>query len=95
MQATPDLARFVLGALYTGCRATELLRMKVAHVECDGPGVYVTPVKSYTPRFVFCLRRGCNFFAASPLGGIPTRHFFCVKTEGSGSTTTSTLLNEQ
>jgi integrase len=49
----PDLARLVLGALYTGCRVTELLRMRCSHVGRDGYGVYVTPVKTYRARFVF------------------------------------------
>lgn len=49
----PDLARLVLAALYTGCRATELLRMRCNQVGRDGYGVYVAPVKAYRPRFVF------------------------------------------
>lgn len=75
-QCTPDLARFVLGALYTGCRATELLRMTVAHVECDGPGVYVTPVKSYTPRFVFLPEEGLQFFRRLAAGRDPDAPLF-------------------
>lgn len=48
-----DVRNLVLGALYTGCRATELVRMKCSDVGRDGYGVYVTPVKSYRARFVF------------------------------------------
>ena len=58
----PDLKRFVLGALYTGCRTTELLRMQACHVGRDGYGVYVTPVKKYRPRFVFLPDEGMIFF---------------------------------
>jgi integrase len=61
-ECEPDLRRLVLGALYTGCRATELLRMNASHVDRDGPGVYVTPVKSYRPRFVFLPDEGLVFF---------------------------------
>lgn len=48
-----DLRRLVLGALYTGCRQTELLRMRCSQVGRDGYGVYVAPLKNYRPRFVF------------------------------------------
>lgn len=57
-----------MGALYTGCRATEVLRMNASHVDRDGPGVYVTPVKSYRPRFVFLPDEGLEFFRRLALG---------------------------
>lgn len=49
----PDLTRLVLGALYTGCRSTELVSMRCEDVGRDGYGVYIHPVKKYRPRFVF------------------------------------------
>jgi integrase len=52
-QCRPDVARLVLGALYTGCRATELLRLRCGDVGRDGYGIYVAPLKTYKPRFVF------------------------------------------
>jgi integrase len=52
-ECRPDLRRLVLGALYTGCRMTELVRMRCSQIGRDGYGVYVTPVKNYRPRFVF------------------------------------------
>lgn len=58
----PDLRNLVLGTLYTGCRITELLRMQADHVGRDGPGVYVTPVKSYRPRIVLLPDEGLSFF---------------------------------
>jgi integrase len=60
----PDLRNLVLGALYTGCRVTELLRMQATHVGRDGAGVYVTPVKSYRPRVVLLPDEGLSFFQA-------------------------------
>jgi integrase len=62
LHCRPDLARLVLGALYTGCRITELLRMRASDVGRDGYGVYVTPVKRYRPRFVFLPDEGMAFF---------------------------------
>jgi integrase len=58
----PDLQRIVKAALYTGCRFTELIRMRVSHVGKDGFGVYVTPVKTYKPRFVFLSDEGMTYF---------------------------------
>jgi integrase len=58
----PDLRRLVLGALYTGCRITELLRMRCSDVGRDGFGVYVTPLKSHRPRFVFLADEGMAWF---------------------------------
>ena len=58
----PHLQSLVLGALYTGCRATELLRMTAGDVEQDGPRVYVSPVKCYRERFVFLPDEGIDFF---------------------------------
>ena len=49
----PDLRRLVLGALYTGCRMTELVRMRCSQVGRDGYGLYIAPSKNYRPRFVF------------------------------------------
>jgi integrase len=57
-----DLRQLVLGALYTGCRATELIRMTVRDVARDGYGVYVAPIKNYRPRFVFLPDEGMAFF---------------------------------
>lgn len=58
----PDLARLVLGALYTGCRSTELMRMRCSQVGRDGYGVYVAPIKTYRPRFVFLPDEAMHWF---------------------------------
>ena len=57
-----DLRLLVLGALYTGCRSLELLRMEACHVGKDGYGVYVLPSKTHKPRFVFLPDEGMAFF---------------------------------
>lgn len=58
----PDVARLVMGALYTGCRATELLTMRCEDVGRDGYGVYINPMKQYRPRFVFLPDEGMAWF---------------------------------
>lgn len=58
----PDLRNLVLGALYTGCRSLELLRMRVLDVGHDGYGVYVVPSKTRKSRFVFLPDEGMAFF---------------------------------
>jgi integrase len=57
----PDLRQLVLGALYTGCRALELQRMRACDVGRDGYGVYVLPSKNTKPRFVFLPDEGMNY----------------------------------
>ncbi|WP_268738209.1 tyrosine-type recombinase/integrase [Aminobacter niigataensis] len=76
-----DLRRLVLGALYTGCRATELMRMQASHVGRDGPGVYVTPVKSYRPRVVLLPDEGFAFFSSLAKGKKPSEPLF-VRDDG-------------
>jgi integrase len=60
----PDLQRLVLGALYTGCRSLELLRLRACDVGRDGYGIYVAPSKTHKPRFVFLPDEGMAFFLA-------------------------------
>lgn len=66
----------VLAALYTGCRVTELLRITAADVECDGPGIYIVPVKCYRPRFVFLPDEGLAFFRHLARGKEPRDPLF-------------------
>ena len=58
----PDLALLVRGALYTGCRVTELGRLTVADVGRDMAGIYVAPLKSYRGRHVLLPDEGRDFF---------------------------------
>lgn len=60
--SAPELKQLVLGALYTGCRKTELLNLRCSHVGRDGYGVYIEPRKSLKPRFVFLPDEGMAFF---------------------------------
>jgi len=70
-----DFRTLVMGALYTGCRRSELMRMQAVHVGCDGYGVHVTPVKATKPRFVFLPDEGMAFFLALARGKKPNE--FC------------------
>lgn len=72
----PDLRRLVLGALYTGCRVTELLRMQCAHVGRDGYGVYVTAMKTHRARFVFLPDEGMAWFLSLIKGRDPAESVF-------------------
>ena len=65
-----------MAALYTGCRITELVRMQASHIGRDGPGVYVTPVKSYRPRVVLLPDEGLEFFDGLAAGKKPDEFLF-------------------
>ncbi|WP_421702746.1 tyrosine-type recombinase/integrase [Aliiroseovarius sp.] len=58
----PDLALLVQAALYTGCRVSELARMKARDVGGNVYGVYVAPMKSYRGRYVILPDEGMTFF---------------------------------
>lgn len=74
-----DLRQLVLGALYTGCRATELVSLTVADVARDGYGVYIAPSKRYQPRFVFLPDEGVAFFLRLCEGRNPRETVFLRK----------------
>lgn len=57
-----DLALLVKGALYTGCRVSELARLKARDVGGHVFGVYVEPMKSYRGRYVILPNEGMTFF---------------------------------
>lgn len=67
----PDVARLVMGALYTGCRSKELLSMRCEDVGRDGYGVYILPAKKYRPRFVFLPDEGMAWFLSLVRGRKP------------------------
>ncbi len=71
-----DLRTLVTGALYTGCRSIELLRMRASDVGRDGYGVYVLPSKTRTPRFVFLPDEGMDFFLRLAAGKRPEERLF-------------------
>ncbi|KIC45368.1 hypothetical protein RA28_10800 [Ruegeria sp. ANG-S4] len=58
----PDLALLVQAALYTGCRVSELARLKARDVGGHVFGIYVAPMKSYRGRYVILPEEGMSFF---------------------------------
>lgn len=58
----PDLANLVLGALYSGCRVSELARLAVRDVGGHFFGIYVAPAKSHRGRYVALPSEGMTFF---------------------------------
>ena len=58
----PDLGRLVRGALFTGCRVTELARMQVNDVAAGVFGVHVRPSKNGRSRYVVLSSEGMSFF---------------------------------
>ncbi|MDH3644285.1 MAG: site-specific integrase [Gammaproteobacteria bacterium] len=56
-----DVHHLILGALYTGCRSLELIRLRVEDVARDGYGVYVGPSKNYKARFVYLPDEGMAY----------------------------------
>lgn len=68
----PDRFReLVLGALYTGCRAGELIALNAEDVARDGYGIYVRPGKTNRARFVFLPDEGMVFFLKLAEGKAP------------------------
>jgi integrase len=58
----PDLALLVQGALYSGCRVSELARLRARDVGGHVFGLYVGPMKSYRGRYVILPNEGMSFF---------------------------------
>ena len=58
----PDLALLVQGALYSGCRVSELARIKARDVGGHVFGIYIEPMKSYRGRYVILPNEGMTFF---------------------------------
>ncbi|MBF9049792.1 tyrosine-type recombinase/integrase [Roseobacter sp. HKCCD9010] len=58
----PDLALLVQGALYTGCRVSELACLKARDVGGHAFGIYAEPPKSYRGRYVVLPNEGMTFF---------------------------------
>lgn len=58
----PGLRQLVFGALYTGCRVSELAQMRVRDVGGHFFGIYVRPLKSYRGRYVHLPDEGMTFF---------------------------------
>ncbi len=58
----PDLAVLVQGALYSGCRVSELAQLRARDVGAHVYGLYVAPMKSYRGRYVILPDEGMSFF---------------------------------
>ena len=58
----PDLALLVQGALYSGCRVSELAKLKARDVGGHVFGIFVEPMKSYRGRYVVLPNEGMTFF---------------------------------
>ena len=58
----PDLAKLVLGALYTGCRVSELSELRKRDVARDVFGIYVSASKGGRSRHVYLPEEGMQFF---------------------------------
>ncbi|WP_425660684.1 hypothetical protein [Roseobacter sp. EG26] len=58
----PDLALLVQGALYSGCRVSELARLRARDVGGHVFGIYVEPIKSHRRHYVVLPNEGMTFF---------------------------------
>ncbi|MBW6418037.1 site-specific integrase [Celeribacter sp. PS-C1] len=58
----PDLALLVLGALYSGCRVSELAQLRARDIGGHVFGIYVAPMKSHRGRYVVLPEEGMTFF---------------------------------
>lgn len=62
-QVSPlDIQKLVLAALFTGCRVTELLNIRVEDVNRGRKAVYIRPLKVYRARHVALPAEGHAFF---------------------------------
>lgn len=57
-----DLRTLVQAALYTGCRANELCKMRVEDFDASGSAVFVSSLKGVRQRYVFLPQEGLRFF---------------------------------
>jgi integrase len=73
----PDLRLLVQAALYTGCRAQELVHLRAADVATHVFGIYVAPSKNYRSRYVYLPDEGMAFFLRQREGRDPSDRLFC------------------
>lgn len=60
--ARPELRRLILAALYTGCRLSEIFKMRVGDLEHSRAAIYINPVKSFRGRTIALPDEGYEFF---------------------------------
>lgn len=71
-----DLRILVQAALYTGCRANELCKMRVGDLDIGGCAVFVSSLKGMRQRFVFLPPEGLEFFQSIAGSRAPSENLF-------------------
>ncbi len=71
-----DLRILVQAALYTGCRANELCKMRVEDLDQSGCAVFVSSLKGVRQRFVFLPPEGLEFFRCIAGNRPPSENLF-------------------
>jgi len=69
--ATPEFKPLILAALYTGCRITELFRLRVGDVDRARAAIYIQPGKNFRGRTIALPDEGWQFFKALAKGHSP------------------------
>ena len=62
--ASPELKSLILAGLYTGCRVTELYRLRVGDIERTRAAIYIQPGKNFRGRTIALPDEGYEFFKA-------------------------------
>jgi integrase/recombinase XerD len=62
--ASPELKSLILAGLYTGCRVTELYRLRVGDVDRTRAALYIQPGKNFRGRTIALPEEGYEFFKA-------------------------------
>jgi integrase len=83
----PDLRQLVQGALYSGCRSTELARLQVRDVARGVFGIHVNRAKGYRSRHVYLPDEGLSFFLRLCEGKVPQDFVFTSQSGRSWSQT--------
>jgi integrase len=89
--ARPDLRRLILGALYTGCRVTELFRVTAGDILDGRMALYVHPQKTNRGRTIALPEEGYHFFKALARGKGKAEQIFLRQ---SGQPWTTPALSE-
>lgn len=66
--ASPELKSLILAGLYTGCRVTELYRLRVGDIDRTRAAIYIQPGKNFRGRTVALPDEGYEFFKALAAG---------------------------
>lgn len=69
--ATPEFKPLILGALYTGCRITELFRLRVGDIDNSRAAIYIRPGKNFRGRTIALPDEGYLFFKSLANGKAP------------------------